>query len=46
MIATWQESYDTPRQGLEKQRHYCADKGLSSQSNGFPVVMYGCEFGT
>ena len=26
-----------------EQRHYFADKGLSSQSYGFPVVMYGCE---
>ena len=24
-------------------RHYFADKGPSSQSYGFPVVMYGCE---
>ena len=26
-----------------KQRHYFADKGSSSQSYDFPVVMYGCE---
>ena len=26
-----------------KNRHYFADKGPSSQSCGFPVVMYGCE---
>ena len=26
-----------------KQRHYFADKGPSSQSHGFPVVMCGCE---
>ena len=26
-----------------KQRHYFANKGLSSDSYGFPVVMYGCE---
>ena len=25
------------------QRHYFANKGLSSQGYGFPVVMYGCE---
>ena len=30
-------------QHIIKQRHYFADKGLSSQSYGFPVVMYGCE---
>ena len=32
-----------PRQRIKKQRHYFASKGLSSQSSGFPVVMYGCE---
>ena len=26
-----------------KQKHYFANKGLSSQGYGFPVVMYGCE---
>ena len=25
------------------KRHYFADKGQSSQSYVFPVVMYGCE---
>ena len=28
---------------IEKQRHYFANKDLSSQSCGFPVVMYGYE---
>ena len=28
---------------LLKSRHYFANKGPSSQSYGFPVVMYGCE---
>ena len=28
---------------IEKQRHYFADNGLSSQSYGFSVIMYGCE---
>ena len=28
---------------LKKQRHYLANKGPSSQSHGFSVVMYGCE---
>ena len=28
---------------IKKQRHYFVNKGLSSQSHGFPVVMYGCE---
>ena len=35
--------YDQPRQHIKKQRHYFADKGPSSQSYGFSVVMYGCE---
>ena len=26
-----------------KSRHYFANKGLSSQNNGFPVVTGGCE---
>ena len=29
------KSYDRPRQHVKKQRHYFADKGLSSQSYGF-----------
>ena len=28
-------SYDQPRQHIKKQRHYFANKGLSSQSYGF-----------
>ena len=39
----WKKSYDQPKQHIKKQRHYFANKGLSSQSNGFPVVVYGCE---
>ena len=31
------------KQSIQKQRHYFANKGLSSQGYGFPVVMYGCE---
>ena len=31
MIAPWQESDDKPRQCVEKQRHYSANKGLCSQ---------------
>ena len=31
-----------PRQHIKKQRHYFADKGLSSQSLFFPVVACGC----
>ena len=30
------KSYDQPSQHIKKQRDYFADKGLSSQSYGFP----------
>ena len=40
---SWKKSYDYPRQHIKKQKHYFANKGPSSQSCGFPVVMYGCE---
>ena len=32
--ASWQESYDKPRQCVEKQRRYSSDKGLYSQGYG------------
>ena len=35
MLTPWKESYDQPRQHIKKQRHYFANKGLSSQSYGF-----------
>ena len=44
MIASWQESYDKPRQCIKNQRHYFANKGSSSQSYGFSsslVWMWG-----
>ena len=34
-LTPWKKSYDQPRQHIKKQRHYFADKGLSSQSYGF-----------
>ena len=44
MLTPWEESYNQLRQHTEKQRHYFANKGLSSQGYVFfPVVMYGCE---
>ena len=43
MLAPWKKSYDQPRQHVKKQRHYFANKSPSSQSCGFPVVMYGHE---
>ena len=35
MLTPWKESYDQPRQHIKKQRHYFADKGMTSQSYGF-----------
>ena len=32
---TWRESYDQARQHIKKQRHYCVNKGPSSQGYGF-----------
>ena len=36
MIASWQESDHKPRQCVEKQRRYFADKGLYIQGYGLP----------
>ena len=35
MLIPWKESYDQPRQHIQKQRHYFANKGPSSQGYGF-----------
>ena len=43
MLTPWKESYDQPRQHIEKQRHYFVNKGPSNKAMVFPVVMYGCE---
>ena len=37
--APWKESYDEHRQHIKNQRHYFANKGLSS----FSLVVHGCE---
>ena len=34
-LAPWKKSCDQPRQHIKKQRHYFANKGLSSQSYDF-----------
>ena len=34
-LAPWKKSYNQPRQHINKQRHYFANKGPSSQSYGF-----------
>ena len=43
MLVPWKKSYDQSRQHIKKQRHYFANKGPSSQSYGYSIVMYGCE---
>ena len=35
MLAPWKKNYDQPRQHIKKQRHYLANKGLSSQGCSF-----------
>ena len=47
MLAPWKKSYDQPRQHIKKQRHYFANKGLSSQGCGFPsshVMMWELHY--
>ena len=39
MIASWQESYEKPRQCVKKQRHHFANKGMVKVMV-FPLVMY------
>ena len=43
MLTPWKESYDHPRQHIEKQRHYFAKKFHLVKAIVFPVVMYVCE---
>ena len=46
-LVPWKKSYDQPRQHIKKQRHYSANKGLSSQSYGFfssHVWMWELEY--
>ena len=35
-LAPWKKRYDKSRQHIKKQRHHFADRGLYSQSYGFP----------
>ena len=41
MLARCKKSYD--KQHIWKQRHHFSNKGVYSQSYGFPVVRYVCE---
>ena len=34
-LAPWKESYDQPREHIQKQRHYFANKGPSRVGYGF-----------
>ena len=43
MLTSWKERYDQPRQHIEEQRHYFANKVHLVKTMVFPVVMYGCE---
>ena len=36
MLTPWTESYDQPRQYIEKQKRYFVNKSMSSQGYGFP----------
>ena len=36
ILTPWKKSYDHTKQHIKKQRHYFANKGPSSQSDGFP----------
>ena len=40
-LTPWKESYDQSRQHIKKQRHYFANKGLSSQGYGFSCGQVG-----
>ena len=47
MLAPWKKSYDQLRQHIQKQRHYFANKGPSSQSYGFSsshVWKWGLDY--
>ena len=43
MLAPWKESYDQPRQRINKKTHYFAHKGPYTQSYDFSIAMSRCE---
>ena len=43
---SWEKSYEQPRWHIKKQRHYFANKGLSSQGYGFSWVLKNWCFWT
>ena len=44
MLTPWKESYDQPREYIQKQRHYFAYKGPSSQGYGFSSGMWELDY--
>ena len=40
-LTPWKESYDQPREYIEKQRYYFAHKGPSGQGYGFSSSHVG-----
>ena len=42
----WKESYDQPRQHIQRERHYVANKGPSSQSYGFSSSRKNVKVGS
>ena len=42
-LASWNKSYDQPRQHIKKQRLTLPTKVHLVKAMVFPVVMYGCE---
>ena len=43
MLILWKESYDQPRQHIQKQRFTLSTKVRLVKAMVFPMVMYGCE---
>ena len=46
ILSPWKNSYDKPRQCINKQRHHFTKHGPESEGSGFPAVMCGCESST
>ena len=42
-LTPWKESYDQPRQHIEKQKHTSSTKVHLVKAMVFPIAMYGCE---
>ena len=43
MVAPWKETYDKPRQHIQKQRHHFTDESPRVKFMFVLVVTYGCE---